>query len=201
MRMRSSTIHPASAAAAVVMMKVFLLLPVLVPLLQLLLLLHPTHFCSCLSTTPFQSSGSGSSGSSAIPHRPIQRIAIIGAGISGLAVTHALIHSNVFPTTTTAADTTTMTTNPPIIIDLFDARKEFDHTSGAGIQLNGGLSILRRINPTLQQAVYQAGIAQTQIQSRANPWWRWRWWNHNNKLDYDIFIFEFFFSASSGISP
>ena len=188
MRMRSSTIHPASAA--VVMMKVFLLLPVLVPLLQLLL--HPTHFCSCLSTTPFQSSSTSGSGSSAIPHRPIQRIAIIGAGISGLAVTHALIHSNVVPTTTAADTTTTMTTtNPPIIIDLFDARKEFDHTAGAGIQLNGGLSILRRINPTLQQAVYQAGISQTQIQSRANPWWRW-WWNNNNnnnnKLDYDILL-------------
>jgi 2-polyprenyl-6-methoxyphenol hydroxylase-like FAD-dependent oxidoreductase len=107
----------------------------------------------------------------------VQRIAIIGAGISGLAVTHALINRVNAPLTTNlASDDSHGNTNNYCCfdtIDLFDARDNFDHTAGAGIQLNGGLSILGRINPSLQRAVYEAGMPQTQIQSRTNPYNGW----------------------------
>jgi salicylate hydroxylase len=111
--------------------------------------------------------------------KPVKRIAIIGCGISGLAVTHALINNsyrkdtyeNVFET-----------------IDLFDSRTDFDHTAGAGIQLNGGLSILGKINPTLQTAVYNAGLQQMQIESRTNPWFVNRTNNTNNSKLYDTLL-------------
>jgi salicylate hydroxylase len=109
----------------------------------------------------------------------VKRIAIIGSGISGLAVTHALINNsyrkdsqnNIYET-----------------IDIFDSRTTFDHTAGAGIQLNGGLSILGKINPTLQTAVYNAGLKQTQIESRTNPWFINPMNGNDNKKYYDTLL-------------
>jgi salicylate hydroxylase len=91
--------------------------------------------------------------------KPVQRIAIIGSGISGLSVAHALLNN---PSHNAKEEFQA--------VDLFDARPALDTTAGAGIQLNGGLSVLGRINPTLQEAVYAAGVPQVRVQSRAKPW-------------------------------
>ena len=129
----------------------------------------PSHHWSC----------TGLSLTSSTYRRPVKRIAIIGAGISGLAVTHALInHVNHQPSSPHPNQPSTPVNNQyqPTssycydAIDVFDARPKLDETAGAGIQLNGGLSILGKINPELQDAVYRAGMPQTQIQSRTNPW-------------------------------
>jgi 2-polyprenyl-6-methoxyphenol hydroxylase-like FAD-dependent oxidoreductase len=90
--------------------------------------------------------------------KPVKRIAIIGSGISGLSVAQAL------------------TNNPSRkadcfdVVDIFDARASLDTTAGAGIQLNGGLSVLGKINPALQEAVYEAGLSQVRVRSRCKPW-------------------------------
>jgi salicylate hydroxylase len=96
--------------------------------------------------------------------KPVRRIAIIGSGISGLSVAHSLMnnskrrndenHHHGFD-----------------VIDIFDARSSLDTSAGAGIQLNGGLSVLGKINPQLQEAVYAAGLPQVRVQSRSQPWW------------------------------
>lgn len=96
--------------------------------------------CDCLSTPA-----------------PIKRIAIIGSGISGLAVAQALTNN---PNRNAAFD----------VVDIFDSRPSLDTTAGAGIQLNGGLSVLGKINPALQEAVYAAGLPQVRVQSRCKPW-------------------------------
>jgi salicylate hydroxylase len=94
--------------------------------------------------------------------RPVRRVAIVGAGISGLSVAHALVNR---PDQTTAS-------NLIETVDIFDARPFLDTTAGAGIQLNGGLAVLGRINPTLQTAVYQAGLPQGRVQSKSAAWFR-----------------------------
>ena len=102
------------------------------------------------------SAGSVHGLSSVVP-QPVHRIAIVGSGISGLSVAHALINNP--------------SRNPEWeVIDLFDARPALDTTAGAGIQLNGGLSVLGQINPSLQEAVYSAGVPQVRVQSRSKPW-------------------------------
>jgi salicylate hydroxylase len=98
-------------------------------------------------------------GLSTVVAKPVQRIAIIGSGISGLSVAHALLNN---PSPSRNPDWE--------VVDLFDARPALDTTAGAGVQLNGGLSVLGRINPTLQEAVYAAGVPQLRVQSRAKPW-------------------------------
>jgi len=95
----------------------------------------------------------------AAPNKPIQRIAIVGSGISGLSVAHALTNSYKH-STTDAFD----------CVDIFDARPGLDTTAGAGIQLNGGLVALGRIHPRLREAVWEAGLPQTGVQSRCTPW-------------------------------
>ena len=115
-------------------------------------------------------------------NRPVKRIAIIGSGISGLSVTHALVNNvNRQPTKQPSPHSFE-------VVDLFDARTGFDHTAGAGIQLNGGLSILGKINPAVQNAVYHAGLPQTKIESRTNPWFRSRPDNHNQHQWYDVLL-------------
>jgi salicylate hydroxylase len=94
--------------------------------------------------------------------RPVRRVAIVGAGISGLSVAHALVNS---PRQTAAS-------NLIETVDIFDARPSLDTTAGAGIQLNGGLAVLGRINPTLQTAVYQAGLPQGRVQSKSAAWFQ-----------------------------
>lgn len=93
------------------------------------------------------------------PNKPVQRIAIIGSGISGLSVAHALLN-NPSRKAAFALDA----------VEIFDARASLDISAGAGIQLNGGLSVLGKINPELQEAVYRAGLPQVGVRSRCKPW-------------------------------
>ena len=89
--------------------------------------------------------------------RPIRRVAIIGAGIAGLSLAHAL-HS-------TATD--------DLEVTIFDSRSgPLDYTAGAGVQINGGASVLRRISPELHGKVVRAALPLGNIRSRAKPWFR-----------------------------
>jgi 2-polyprenyl-6-methoxyphenol hydroxylase-like FAD-dependent oxidoreductase len=92
------------------------------------------------------------------PGRPIRRIAIIGSGISGLSVAHALVNNPDRPNGQFST------------VDIFDARPSLDTTAGAGIQLNGGLAVLGRINPKLQKAVWDAGLPTVRVQSNSKSW-------------------------------
>jgi len=93
--------------------------------------------------------------------RPAKRVAIVGTGIAGLSVAHAL-------------------TNSPLLeqeygsfafdVSMFEARKKLDIKAGAGVQLNGGLAALGKINGQVQRAVLDAGLPVSQIQSRSKPW-------------------------------
>ena len=88
--------------------------------------------------------------------RPM-RVAIIGAGIAGLSLAHAL-HS-------TATD--------DLEVTIFDSRSgPLDYTAGAGVQINGGASVLRRISPELHGKVVRAALPLRNIRSRAKPWFR-----------------------------
>ena len=90
--------------------------------------------------------------------KPIKKIAIIGSGISGLGVAHAL-HS----LSDTKAD-------DDLELSLFDARSGLNTQDGAGIQLNGGLKALGEIDKDLQQSVMDAGMPQVGIESRTKAW-------------------------------
>ena len=93
--------------------------------------------------------------------RPANRVAIIGTGIAGLSIAHAL-------------------TNSPLLeeeygsfnfeVSMFEARKKLDKKAGAGVQLNGGLVALGKINRQVQRAVIDAGLPVSQIKSRSKPW-------------------------------
>lgn len=89
--------------------------------------------------------------------RPIQNVAIIGSGIAGLSLAHALTNDIHYPESS-------------IKVTIFDSRKDLDTTLGAGVQLNGGLAVLGKINPIVQNAVIQAGMTQTNVQSNSIPW-------------------------------
>jgi len=101
--------------------------------------------------------------------RPAKRIAIIGSGIGGLSVAHAL-------------------TNSPTLQDqyggykdfevsMFEARPKLDIKAGAGVQLNGGLVALGKINTNVQRAVINAGLPLSSIRSRS------KLWSNNNNDD------------------
>lgn len=82
--------------------------------------------------------------------RPLERVAIIGSGIAGLTLTHALA-----------------SLLPDVSVSVFDGRPGLDPTVGAGIQLNGGLKVLGDIRPSLQKAVLQAGVPIQRIRSQS----------------------------------
>ena len=88
---------------------------------------------------------------------PVKRIGIIGTGIAGLSLAHALENVN-----QNDAD--------PFEIHLFDSRKSMSVKDGAGIQMNGGMSVLHKINPSLQKKVADSALPLTKIRSRATPW-------------------------------
>lgn len=110
----------------------------------------------------------GSHGLAAKKNKPIKRIAIIGSGISGLSVAHALTNSYKHNADAAVFE----------CVDIFDARPTLDTTAGAGIQLNGGLVALGNIHPRLREAVWEAGLPQTGVQSRCTPWF-------DDKKEYD----------------
>ena len=88
--------------------------------------------------------------------KPIQRVGIVGGGIAGLTLAHALLPND--------------NNNNDVKVEVFDARKDLDFEAGAGVQINGGMSVLHRINPRLQQAVVRASLPLTEIESRTRPW-------------------------------
>lgn len=100
-----------------------------------------------------------SSGIALPSQKPVKKVAVIGAGIAGLSVAHSFLNQN--------------NGFSEISFDLFDRRVSFEPSSssgGAGIQLNGGLSVLGRINPQLRDLVYDAGLPQTRIRSTCKSW-------------------------------
>lgn len=88
----------------------------------------------------------------------IKNVAVIGSGIAGLGVAHAL--------------SSLSNDDDDMKISIFDARRELDYSKngGAGIQLNGGLTALGKINKYLQKKVMEAGIPTKKVQSRAKAW-------------------------------
>ena len=106
--------------------------------------LPPFIFASALSSASSLNKGAP---------RPVRNIAVIGAGIAGLATAHAISEKLL------SDDGNENLLN----IQLFDSRPSLDPTAGAGVQLNGGLSVL---GPGLREAVYEAGLPQTTIRSK-----------------------------------
>lgn len=100
-----------------------------------------------------------SSSSSSARRKPVERVAVIGAGIAGLSTIHAL-----GPTPSCSTNTVLPS------IECFDGRTGLDQGLGAGIQLNGGLSVLGKINPAVMHAVMDAGMPATQVRSRSKSW-------------------------------
>jgi len=64
----------------------------------------------------------------------------------------------------------TSDTSDNIDVSIFDARSGLDRGVGAGIQINGGLSVLGRIDASLQRAVIEAGQTLEAIRSRSKSW-------------------------------
>eukprot|EP00804_Cyclotella_cryptica_P006118 CCRYP_010738-RA/>CCRYP_010738-RA protein AED:0.07 eAED:0.07 QI:0/0.75/0.6/0.8/1/0.8/5/289/568 len=104
-------------------------------------------------------SASGSSTLVAESPQPVQKVAIIGAGIAGLGLAHALLAPEI---------TTNTKTN--IKVDIFDSRLELDENAGSGIQLTGGLVALNEISPSLYRKVADASLPLEHVVSRCRPW-------------------------------
>ena len=84
--------------------------------------------------------------------QPVRKVAVVGSGICGLSLAHALSQSK------------------DIEIDIFDSRAELDEKSGSGIQLTGGMAALREISPELQRHVADASLPLERVVSRCRPW-------------------------------
>ena len=102
--------------------------------------------------------------------RPIRRVAVVGSGVAGLSLAQALTNSPTLRKSYSMDDDDDKSNNNNFEVSIFDARSKLDTTAGAGIQLNGGLNVLGRINPAVQRAVMEAGLPVTGVQSRAKPW-------------------------------
>ena len=57
-----------------------------------------------------------------------------------------------------------------IEISLFDSRTNLNAQDGAGIQLNGGLAALGKIDKDLQKKVMEAGLPAKRVESRSKAW-------------------------------
>ena len=76
---------------------------------------------------------------------PIQRVAIIGSGIAGLSLAHALTNSPELLAKSSGCE---------IQVALFDARPSFDFNAGAGVQLNGGELVIRASSNVTPDTTY-----------------------------------------------
>lgn len=111
-------------------------------------------FCSWVSVESLSSKTTKSR------QKPIERVAIIGSGIAGLSLAHALTNS---PTLSGGSQ-------GKVKVSLYDSRKSFDYSLGAGIQLNGGMAVLGKMNTDLQQAVIDASVPISTIRARNKSW-------------------------------
>lgn len=120
--------------------------------LVLLLGIFPIHSV-CLSQ------GGATSG---LDRKPVRRVAVIGAGISGLSLAHALTNSD--------RSINRRAENENLEVSVFDSRESLDYSAGSGVQLNGGLAVLRKINPTVHRAVIDAASPLRTIKSSTKSW-------------------------------
>jgi len=98
--------------------------------------------------------------------KPIQRVAVVGAGISGLTLKHALENS----------ERSRAASDDPIKVSIYESRESLNYKAGAGIQMNGGMGILYKINPDLQKKIVMSALPLLKVRSRAKPRdWQWPW--------------------------
>jgi hypothetical protein len=92
--------------------------------------------------------------------KAIERVAVVGAGISGLSLAHALKNS---PSLSDGSQAS-------LEVSIFDSRKSLDYTAGSGVQLNGGIAVLGKINPAVQKAVIDAAVPIGELRGRNKSW-------------------------------
>ncbi|KAG7355917.1 FAD-binding monooxygenase [Nitzschia inconspicua] len=95
--------------------------------------------------------------------KPVKRVCIVGAGIAGLSLAHALTNSPSLMEGISIPE-------GDLEVSIFDSRKSLDYTAGAGVQLNGGMACLGKINPDLQRAVIEGAIPISYIRGRHKSW-------------------------------
>ena len=86
-------------------------------------------FGSLVLCSLLRQAGSLAVAPSSTKSQPIRRVAIIGTGIAGLAIAHALENS---------PELSKRAPGSVIEVSLFDSRPSLDFEAGAGVQLNGG---------------------------------------------------------------
>ena len=114
----------------------------------------------CLVLSPGFIYVGGLASSKRVAPRKIERVAIIGSGIAGLSLANAFTNSPGL----------TGNSNSDFKVSLYDSRESLDYELGAGIQLNGALSVLGDMNPKLQEAVIEAGLPASRIYARNRSW-------------------------------
>jgi len=92
---------------------------------------------------------------------PIRRVAIVGGGIAGLSLAHALKNS---PSLCSKEDA------DKLEVTIFDSRAYLDYQVGSGVQLNGGMAVLGKINPDVQKAAIEAAVPIGTLQARTKSW-------------------------------
>lgn len=106
---------------------------------------------------------------------PIKRVAIVGAGIAGLSLAHALKNSPSLGSVGGAES---------LEVVLFDSRKKLDYQAGSGVQLNGGLAVLGKINPVVREAVIDGGVPTQTLSGRNKSWQDGK--SESKLWDYDV---------------
>ncbi|KAL9185178.1 hypothetical protein ACHAXT_002955 [Thalassiosira profunda] len=133
----------------------------LLPILLALLLARPSRaFSPVRSAVRVRAGAATELAASSDAPAPVERVAIVGAGIAGLSLAHALRSARLREGSGAA----------PIQIDMFDARPDLDEKAGSGIQLTGGMAALRQISSELQEKVARASLPLDRVVTRCRPW-------------------------------